>query len=63
VKPKPKINLPRTEMSADEFIAHFEQSVFGATKQEREEAWKWLESTGRKIDENRRKLLGQNSHN
>lgn len=57
-----KIMLPRTEMTAKEFIALFEQAVLGEGEQAIE-AHKKLHNLRHEIDFNRNLLLGEQHAN
>ena len=63
MKPKPKIGLPRTEMTADEFIDALNNSVFAETEEERRASADWLLKTKAEIERNRRRLLGPHAEN
>ena len=57
-----KIALPRTEMSAQEFITLFEQAIFGEGE-EAIEAHKKLDALTAEIEYNRNLLLGEHRAN
>lgn len=60
--PKPKIALPRTEMTAQEFIDLLTQACFG-NEQESIAAHTKLHALRHEIDTNRDKLLGEHAAN